>query len=89
MKRFLLLISIGFFLLGCAGTQHCPSQDVVYIITLPDGYELAGIPKGFFDKKREGTDWITEEAFQALMLKQKLKKQSDEAAKEINKLLSI
>ena len=87
LKSLTLLVIISLFFLGCATTQHCPPEDIVYIIVFPDGSRPAGIPKGFLDKDKEGSNWMSKEDYDAL--RNEPKKQSSEAVEEINTVLGI
>jgi len=91
VKKLALLAIISFFLFGCAGVQHCPSEDVVYVIIFPDGNRPAQVPKGFFDKESEGSNWMTLKDFEAMRDNPKsiLERQSEESAKEADEVLGI
>ena len=65
--KTLSLFLIALFLLGslmsCATSQvsQCPSDNIVFVTI---GGKIIHVPKGAFNQKGKGLNWITEEEYQ-------------------------
>ena len=76
-----LLIITMLALSGCdCATQKpcCPPKDVVVFIPTPMGPMPIAIEKGFFNKDKEGKDWMGLETYNELMGEEEPSEEDDE-----------
>jgi len=95
MKTIIALLILTMFVLpGCVTSQKacCPHKDAVFFVNTPIGPMPVIIEKDYFSKDNEGKSWIGSDEYNKMMeepLKEELKKQSDEAAKETDEELRM
>lgn len=65
---FILLMGVLLIFPACANTKClCPNKDVVFFIYTPIGPIPVGVEKDFFNKDKEGKDWMELEKFNEMM----------------------
>ena len=86
MKTRIILLILTMFILGGCATQKacCPHKDVILGVETPFGVIPAIIPKGYLDKDKEDENYIDPKNYDEMM-KEELKKQSNDAVKETDK----
>jgi len=92
MKTIIALLILTMFILGGCATQKacCPPKDVIFYVYGYQGVILIEMEKDFFNKDKEGKEWMDAKKFYESMkkkepMKNELKKQSNDAVKETDK----
>ena len=99
MKILIVLLFITMLAFsGCEKDEEpcCPDKDVVVMVLTPMGYLNVDVKKGFFNKDKEGENYVNLETYNEMKeeteeeeIKEELKKQSEDAVKETDKALGI
>ena len=89
-KIFIVLFLVSLFAVGCVTTKanvakvSCPPENVIFPLSTPMGLVPLMIEKGFLNEENEGSNWVTEDEYNRILMEDEERPQSEEKDFEHN-----